>query len=85
MAKHLISVLEVYRVDSEEEAANLIQEAKDSHKYTLSKYSSVYKERKMKGEVVDAWHKVSLTKVFDDEKEPIACVEIEYDTEGSAF
>lgn len=85
MAKHLLSVTELYRVDSEAEAAALIEEAKESHKYTLSKYSSVYKERKQKGEVVDAWHRVSLTKVFDDEKEPIASVAIEYDTEGSAF
>ena len=40
---------------------------------------------KQKGEVIDAWHRVSLTKVFDDEKEPISSVSIEYDTEGSAF
>ena len=53
------------------------------HKYTLAKYSSVYKERKQKGEVIDAWHRVSLTKVFDDEKEPISSVSVEYDTEGS--
>lgn len=85
MAKHLISVTELYRVDNESEAAALIEEAKQSHKFTLSKYSSIYKERKQKGEVVDAWHKVSLTKVFDDEKDPIATVTIEYDTSGSAF
>ena len=85
MAKYLINTTEIYRVDSENEATALIEEAKRSNKYTLSKYSSVYKERKQKGEVVDAWHRVSLTKVFDDEKEPIASVSIEYDTEGSAF
>lgn len=85
MSKHLISTVETYRVDSEAEAAQLIEEAKNSRKYTLSKYSSVYKERKQKGEVIDAWHRVSLTKVFDDEKEPISSVSIEYDTEGSAF
>lgn len=85
MSKHLISTVETYRVDTEAEAAALIEEAKNSHKYTLAKYSSVYKERKQKGEVIDAWHRVSLTKVFDDEKEPIGCVSVEYDTEGSAF
>ena len=46
MSKYLISTTEVYRVDSEQEAAKLIEEAKHSDKYTLSKYSSVYKERK---------------------------------------
>lgn len=85
MSKHLISVVETYRADSEAEAAQLIEEAKKSKQYTLSKYSSIYKERKQKGEVIDAWHRVSLTKVFDDEKEPISSVSIEYDTEGSAF
>ena len=43
-----------------------IEEAKKDSQYTLSKYSSVYKERKQKGEVIDAWHRVSLTKTFDD-------------------
>lgn len=85
MSKHLISTVEWHRVDTEAEAAALIEEAKQSHKYTLSKYSSVYRERKQKGEVIDAWHRVSLTKVFDDEKEPISHVTVEYDTEGSAF
>ena len=85
MSQYLISTVETYRVYTEEEAAALIEEAKKSHKYTLSKYSSIYKERKQKGDVIDAWHRVSLTKVFDDEKEPICSVSIEYDTEGSAF
>ena len=85
MSKYLISTVETYRVDNESEAAALIEEAKNSSKYTLSKYSSVYKERKQKGEVIDAWHRLSLTKVFDDEKEPIRSVSVEYDTEGSAF
>lgn len=85
MSKYLISTVETYRVDSESEAAKLIEEAKQSHQFTLSKYSSVYKERKQKGEVIDAWHRVSLTKTFDDEKDPISQVEITYDTEGSAF
>lgn len=85
MSKHLISSTEVYRADSEAEATQLIEEAKKSNQYTLSKYTSTYKERKQKGEVIDAWHKVSLTKVFDDEKEPIGYARVEYHTEGSAF
>lgn len=85
MAKHLISVTEVYRVDNEDQAAKLIEEAKNSNQYILSKYSSVHKERKQKGEVIDEWYRLTLTKVFDDEKEPISSVEVIYDTEGSAF
>ena len=39
--------------------------------YENIKYSRDSKERKQKGDVVDSWYKVSLTKVYDDEKEPI--------------
>lgn len=78
MAKHLISVTEVYRVDSEEEAARVINEAKEDSKYSLSKYSSVHKERKKQGEIVDEWYRLTLTKVFDDEKEPVSEVSIDY-------
>ena len=85
MAKYLTIVTETYRVDSEDEASRLIEEAKKSNQYTLAKYSSIYKERKQKGEVIDAWYRLTLTKVFDDEKEPMNNVEVIYDTEGSAF
>jgi hypothetical protein len=85
MAKNLNIVTKTYRIDSEDEASRLIEEAKKSNQYTLAKYSSVYKERKQKGEVIDAWYRLTLTKVFDDEKEPMNNVEVIYDTEGSAF
>ena len=55
MAKYLISVTETYRVDTETEAAKIIEEAKVDGKYVLSKYSSVKKERKQKGEIIDEW------------------------------
>ena len=84
MAKYLINVVETYRVDSESEAARLIEEAKASSQYMLAKYSSVYRERKQKGEVIDAWWRVTLHKQFDDEKEPVSSVEVSY-SEGSAF
>ncbi len=85
MSKYLLNVTEVYRVDTESEAIKFIDEARQDNRFTLKKHSSVYRERKQKGEVVDAWWKVSLTKEFDDEKEPCGSTTIEYDTEGSAF
>ena len=85
MAKYLISVTETYRVDTEAEAAKIIEEAKVDGKYVLSKYSSVKKERKQKGEIIDEWYRLTLTKVFEDEKEPIGSATIEYNTDGSAF
>ena len=50
--KYLINTTEIYRVGSEEEAAILIENAKKESGYTLSKYSTQYKERKQKGEVI---------------------------------
>ena len=82
MSKYLISVTETYRVDTEAEEAVLIDEAKKDNKYDLKKYTSQKKERKQKGEVVDEWHQVVLTKIFDDEKEPIGAATVEYKVGG---
>lgn len=82
MAHYLISTTEVYRVDSESECAEIIDAAKRNPQFELKKYTSVKKERKQKGEVVDEWYNLSLTKVFDDEKEPICTVEVAYNTKG---
>ena len=76
--KYLTQVVETYRVDSEDQVLQMIEEAKASNKFTLVKHASQYKERKQKGEVIDAWYKVSLTKQFCDEKEPEAVVSISY-------
>lgn len=71
MAKYLIKRVETYRVDSEEEAKDFIEKNKKANEYTLTKYASEHKEKKAKGEVVDEWIRVTLTKVFNEEAEPI--------------
>ena len=53
--KYLINTTEVYRVDSEAEAAQLINDAKQESGYILGKYTSQYKERKQKGEIIDSY------------------------------
>lgn len=84
--KYLVQTVETYRVDHESEAKKMIEEAKEDNHFILKKYSSEYKERKQKGEVIDAYYKVTLTKAFTDEKQPDFRTEISYsnDTE-SAF
>lgn len=82
--KYLLETTECYRVDNEATAQEIINEAKASNQYVLKKYTTQYKERKAKGEVVDAWYKVTLVKGFTDEKEPEGTMEVEY-KEGSAF
>lgn len=68
MSKFLIRSTEVYRIDSESEANNFIDQQKK--KYEVSKYSNELKERKIKGEVADSWYRVTIVKTYNDEKEP---------------
>lgn len=77
--KYLINITEIYRVDSEEEATELINSAKEESAYDLSKYSSTKKEKKSKGDVIDEWYRVTLVKTFNDEKDPISTVNVNYE------
>ena len=80
MSRYLIKVDETYRVDSEAEAIELINEARADNKFKLAKHSSTQRQTKQKGEIVDEWFRVTLTKVFDEEKEPIGNTTITYNT-----
>ena len=78
MAKYLITTTETYRVDSESQVEAILEEAKNDNNYTLVKYSSTYKEKKEKGDVVDYWYRLTLTKAFTEEKDPDRDVQITY-------
>lgn len=65
----LLKTTDVYRVDNEEAAVRMINDAKDAQTsggYTLTKSSYVLKTKKSKGEIVDSWVIVSLEKTFDE-------------------
>jgi hypothetical protein len=79
--KYLIETTEVYRVESEDECQAIVEEAKKTS--LVSKYSAVKKEKKQKGEVVDEWFKLSITKKWTDEKEPDSCMTVSYGVEGA--
>ena len=84
--KYLITTTEVDRVDTEEQVKQIIEEDKTDNHFIVTKYTSQYKERKQKGEVVDSWWKLSITKQFTDEKEPEFQTEIQYNNSlESAF
>ena len=83
--KYLTKIVETYRVATEAEAAQIIEEAKKDNRFALVKYESVHKERKAKGEVVDEWERVTLHKVFNDEKEPDSYVKVDYAKEAGFF
>lgn len=77
-SKYLIETTEVYRVNTETAAAELINAAKKDPQYVLKKYTSVKKEKKAKGEIIDEWFRVTLVKSFDDEKDPLGETVVEY-------
>ena len=77
--KYLTQVVETYRVDDEDSVKEMIEDAKSDKRFTLTKYTSQYKEAKAKGEVIDAWYKVTFTKGFCDEKEPEVTATINYE------
>lgn len=79
--KYLVRVMETYRVDTEAEATALISQAKNDETYILDKYTNEHKDVKSKGEVVDEYYKVTLTKVFNNIKEPDTDVTISYEVE----
>ena len=68
--KYLIKTTEQYRCDTEKEAVDLIKQAKQASEYNVVKYNSEIKTLKQKGEVVDEWRRVTITKEFSEEKEP---------------
>ncbi len=81
MSKYLVSAVETYRVDTEAEATRLIEEAKNNNSYILGKYTNEHKERKSKGEVVEEYWKLSLTKLFNDIKDPDSIVTVQYEVD----
>ena len=83
--KYLIKTVETYRVGSEAEAKQVIEDAKKDSNFTLSKYSSEYKCTKTKGQISDEWYRVTLTKDFTPEKEPDRTTTITYNVEAGAF
>ena len=67
MSKKLISVTETYRLDDEIEVENFLKELKEDMSFELAKYSSVKKEKKKKGEILDEWIRFTATKVYGKE------------------
>ena len=79
--RYLISTTETYRLGSEEEVKTFLEELKKDKDFEVKKYSSVKKEAKQKGEVVDEWIRFTVTKEFNSEKEPYDVVTINYERE----
>lgn len=79
MSVYLCSTVETYRADYEHEADELINFARESKLYDLKKSNVQKKEIKAKGEIVDEFFLVSLTKNIQDPKNPEVNVKLNYE------
>ena len=79
MSVYLCSTVETYRADYEHEADGLINMARESNLYDLKKSNVQKKEIKAKGEIVDEFFLVSLTKNIQDPKNPEVNVKLNYE------
>lgn len=64
-----IEMKETYRIDSEEEVKQFIENCKaeaEEKGYILNAYTSTLKEKKSKGEIVDLGFNVTITKKYND-------------------
>lgn len=77
--RYLTSVVETYRLPNDEAVKVFLEELKADPAFTITKYSSTKKERKEKGDVVDEWVRFTVTKVFNEEKEPESIINISYE------
>lgn len=85
MGRYLCQATEVYRVNSEAAAAELIQEAKLDKRFTLLKSSTEYKPVRVRGELIDEFWKTTLVKQFTSLKEPDCTVSVEYTVDNGYF
>lgn len=76
--RSLVKVVETYRLSNEKEVENFLKELKEDPTFEVSKYSSTKKEKKQKGEVVDEWIRFEVTKLFNDESDPVDDITIQY-------
>ena len=73
MSVYLIENIRKYRCDTEEEALQLIEEAKQNPFSIVKKVTNEAKELKS---TEDEWKRVEIKEVFTDEKNPIEQIEI---------
>ena len=79
--KYLINTVETYRVATVDDVETLHEQLKQDSRFTIVSFSYKTKQVKQKGEIIDEYQLVSVKKLFNDEKEPIATIEVDYKVE----
>jgi hypothetical protein len=76
--EYLITVVETWRVPDMKAADELEMTFRQDSTYSVLKCVKTEKNRRAKGEIVDEWVLVQITKVFNDVKEPNSYVKPTY-------
>lgn len=76
--KYLIKVVETYRLPTVEAAQDFHEELKNDPSFVLASFSTKTKQIKEKKEIVEEYQLVSVTKLFNNEKEPERAVKVTY-------
>ena len=69
--KFLIQTTEIFRCDSEQEAETFLKDMKKDKNYEITSSTVAKKEVKQKGEVVDSYIKLTVKKVYNEERDPL--------------
>lgn len=86
MLGHLITTSETYRIDSENHAMEIVEEAKKDNRFTLMKSSITYKHyNETKNKPEEEFWVVVLQKKFNELRDPDATVSVEYKVENGYF
>lgn len=75
---YLIKTIETYRLPNENAVETFLAETKKNPIFEVIKSVSTKKEVKEKGEVVETYYKVEITKAFNEEKFPDNEINIDY-------
>lgn len=81
MSRFLIKTTETYRIDTVEEVEAFHTELKENGNFELAAFSYAIKQIKEKKEVVGEYCLAKVVKIFNDEKDPVNTITINYDNE----
>lgn len=82
--RYLTKTVETYRVATVEQAQAFHEELKNDNRFTVSSFTTKTKYIKEKKEIVEEYQLVTVTKLFNDEKEPDSEINVNYD-KGAYF
>ena len=81
MEKYIINNVITYRVDTVEAVELLHEQLSSDTRFQLTQFSYTTKYKKVKGEAPEEYQLVKAKLVFNDEKDPVVDVKVNYEVE----